>query len=213
MDAAPYFAPTYFAPTYFANDIAAVPPPPAAGPSPYFAPTYFTPTYFPGGPAFVIPPPPVPVLHGRDGAAYAALLGLLRGTHAFDAVLFGDPTRRGHAGAGVHPLAIVSPRGWEESDDYDPAMIVRRVTFAVRVAVLAADEDEPFDQLDKLASVVQDAVDRSDLLGTCLPALTRVRSGRYDHAARFPEWSVDLEGEFTSIVDPTTHPAASAGPP
>ena len=128
----PYYAPTYFAPTYFSGGGGASTTP-TSGQAPYYAPTYFAPTYFYGGPATPTttstPPKPIP---GRDGACYAALIALIEATGLFDAVVFGDPTRRGGAGADSHPLAIVAPKGWEEADDVDPTLYVRRVSFTVR---------------------------------------------------------------------------------
>jgi len=206
----PYNAPTYFAPAYFAGSAApAAPVTPAARPSPYNAPTYFAPSYFAGSAAPAAPTAPAEPV-GRDRAAYAAILARLRATNAFDQVIFGDPGRRGRAGAGHYPLAVVTPRAWEESDDSDPTLIVRRVCFAIRVVILIEDEGEPFDRLDRLSAAVQGVIDRSDLDGSCLAALTRIRSGRFEPAGHYPEWSADLEGEFTSLYDPAATPAAPA---
>ena len=46
---------------------------------------------------------------------------------------------------------------------------------------------ECYQQLDRLTSVVQDALDGSDLGGGCLPALTKLRRGGLDPSARHPE--------------------------
>ena len=219
----PYDAPTYFPPAYFCGiGRAATTSTPSPGPTPYNAPTYFPPGYFYGvgqpspasTPVTPTPPPATPTVpvapSGLDGVAYAALLALLEATGEFDGVIFGDPTRRGQAGSGRYPLAVVSPRGWEEDDDYDPLSILRRVSFVIRVVVRAEDGPGPFGQLDRLAAVVQGVVDGSNLGGSCLPALTRISAGRYDGAANYPEWSVELLGEFASIVDPAAGTAATA---
>jgi len=208
----PYYAPTYFPASYFYAPADPTPIVPSAGPTPYNAPTYFPASYFFGGPTPKLPDPlvtPVEPL-GLDRAAYSALLGLLRETGAFDEVIFGDPSWRGRAGSGHYPLAVVIPKEWEEVDDYDPAMILRRVSYAIRLVVRADDECQPFDQLDRLTAAVRGVVNRSDLDRSCLPGLTRISSGKYEGVGHYPEWSVDLQGEFTSIVDPAADRAASA---
>lgn len=96
------------------------------------------------------------------------------------------------------------PQGWEESDEADPALLVRRVWFLVRLTVRLGDDLDPFDELDRLTRVVQARVDRSDLGGTCLPGLTRIKAGRYRASDTYPEWSIDLDGEFTTLVDPAS---------
>ena len=203
----PYNAPTYFPPAYFygggpadAN--------PTEGRTPYNAPTYFPSTYFYGGLAASDPvSAPSVRFPGRDGGSFAALIDLLRETGALDSVVFGDPTRRSGSGANTHPLAIVTPRGWEEADDVDPTLLVRRVMFTIRLVIRVDDDDEsPFDQLDQLAAVVQARVDQSDLNGQCLAPLTKIRAGRYQATSQYPEWSIDLDGEFTSLVDPSALP-------
>jgi len=209
MATTPYYAPTYFPPSYFfapADPVST----PSAGPTPYNAPTYFPPSYFPGNATPPVAPPAPDQPRGLDRVAYAALLALLRATGTFDGVIFGDPTWRGRAGSGQYPLAVVIPRGWEEIDDYDPALILRRVSFSLRLVVRAEDESQPFDQLDRLTVAVRAVVNRSNLDGAALPGLTRISGGKYEGAGHYPEWSVDLQGEFTSIVDPAADPAAFA---
>ena len=205
MDVAPYDAPTYFPPAYFYSAAAPAPAPPASGVSPYNAPAYFPPSYFYGGLSASTPvPTPVPVVtvpQGRDQAAYLALLALLGTTGVFEEVIFGAATQRGLAGADSYPLAVLTPKGWEESDDFDPMLIVRRVSFVITIVVKSEDASPQFELLDQLASSVENVVDRSDLDGTCLSPLTRIRAGRYEYSGHYPEQSVDLEGEFASLID------------
>ena len=47
-----------------------------------------------------------------------------------------------------------------------------------------------------LASTIQEVVDYSDLGGTSLAALTKIRSGRYGQATHYPEQSIELDGEL-----------------
>ena len=205
----PYDAPTYFPASYFYSPASAVAPAPSSGPCPYDAPTYFAPAYFPGGAGAVSPAPPAPPQDpgGLDGAAYSAVLALLSATGLFDEVIFGDPTQRGHAGAGHYPLAVVTPRGWEEADDYDPTSIIRRVSFTIRAVVRDEGEVGPFNRLDVIAAAVRGAVNGSDLDGACLPGLTRIFAGKYEGTGHFPEWSVELQGTFTAVIDTPAIPA------
>ena len=210
----PYNAPTYFPSSYFYGVPAVVVPSTPAGPTPYNAPTYFPSSYFYGVPT---PPvevpvvtPVVPDLQWPDQPSYLAMLGLLDATGVFEDVIFGAANQRSQAGADTYPLAIVTPKGWEESDDFDPVLIIRRATFSITIVVKDQDGFPRFDLLDSFSSAVKGVVDRSSLGGTCLPALTRIRAGRYEYSNHHPEQSIDLEGEFSSIVDPLANvPAPS----
>ena len=198
----PYNAPTYFPPSYFAGGTSD-PATPTLGQTPYNAPTYFPPTYFADGTTGSSPPPIVSqVIPGRDGECYGALVALVEATDLFDSVVFGDPSRRSGPGADSNPIAIITPRGWEEADDADPVLYARRVTFTIRIVIRVEDDFSPFDRLDRLTTAVQAQVDRSDLNGQCLPALTKIRAGRYQSSSVYPEWSVDLDGEFVLLIDP-----------
>ena len=139
---------------------------------------------------------------GRDQGAYAALLQVIEGIGAFEEVIFGDASQRSRAGADAYPLAVVTPIGWEEVDDHDPTLLARRASFAITILVKGESGGPEFDALDLLASATQDAVDGSDLGGTSLAALTKIRAGRYEQAAHHPERSLVLEGSFTTLIDP-----------
>ena len=210
MDAAPYYAPTYFPPEYFYFATTPDPASPSTGMSPYNPPTYFPPSYFYGGPSAPISVPVVPEPQGRDQGAYAALLASLRATGVFEEVIFGAATQRGQAGADSYPLAVLTPRGWEESDDFDPALIVRRVSFSITIVVKSQDTGPRFDLLDQLSLATQNVVDRSGLDGTCLPPLTRIRAGRYGYSSHYPEQSIELEGEYSSLIDPSANVPVSS---
>ena len=170
--------------------------------APYNAPRYFPPSYFYGGSSAPISVPVVPGPQGCDQIPYTALLDLLVGAGVFEEVIYGAATRRGQAGADSYPLAVLTPKGWEESDDFDPALILRRVSFAITIVIKSQDASLRYDLLDQLSSTIQHVVDRSDLDGSCLPPLTRIRAGRYEYSTHYPEQSIELEGEFSSLIDP-----------
>ena len=200
-DAAAYFAPSYF---YGGSNLT----PATQGLTPYYAATYFAPAYFYGGP-ITSAPAGVPQPTGRDSSYYSALISLLETIDLFDAVIFGDPTSGSAAGANTHPLAIVTPKGWEETDETDPVLWVRRVSFTIRIIIQVDGALAPFDQLDQLATAVQSQVDQANLGGQSLAALTRIRAGRYGTSSTYPEWSIDLDGEFTVLIDSQADPIVS----
>lgn len=213
-----YNAPTYFPLTYFyGNSSSPTSPTSPMGLLPYNAPTYFPSAYFYGSssagspvvptPVPVPDPVPEPFPHpapiGRDVDAYASLLASITATGLFEDVILGASSRRGLAGADTYPLAVLTPRSWEESDEVDPTSIVRRATFSITLVIKGQDELPEYEQLERLASAIKRAVDRSDLGGSSLPALTRIRSGRFEYSGHYPEQTLELEGEFSSIIDPT----------
>jgi hypothetical protein len=208
MPASPYYAPTYFPPSFFylaVTAVSATPTNPTTG-TPYNAPSYFPPSYFYGNGSSASPvPTPVsnnPETPGRDQAAYAMLLGLIRDLGIFEEVIFGAALQRNQAGAACYPLAVLTPKGWEESDDSDPVLIVRRVRFGITIVVQSQDGQPQFDQLNRLSSAILKAVDFQALGSLSLPPLTRIRSGLYDSATHYPEQSLELEGEFSLLIDP-----------
>ena len=202
----PYNAPTYFPVSYFYGGATAAVDP-TQGPTPYNPPTYFPPSYFYDGSSPAAPPSAVVQrIPGRDGGCYTALVAALEGIKLFDAVIFGEPSSRRAPGADSHPLAIITPRGWEETDDTDPVLDVRRVMFTVRIVIRVENDISPFDRLDRLAAAVQAQIDGADLNRQCLPALTKIRAGRYQASSQYPEWSVDLDGEFAILIDPSAAP-------
>jgi hypothetical protein len=203
MGGSPYLAPTYFPPTYFYGGAVSTSPSPTppvtpTGVSPYNAPTYF-------------PPLPTKTIEasGRDRSAYVALLSLIQGLGVFEDVIFGAAIQRNQAGADCYPLAVVTPKAWEEFDDYDPTSIVRRVTFGITIVVRSQDGESQFDQLDRLSTAIVRVVDFSGLAGPCLPPLTRIRVGRYESSTHYPEQSIELEGEFSLLIDPQSRVSAT----
>lgn len=169
----------------------------SASPNRFFAPRFFSPSYFPslaaaGGVA------PDPVYGDRD--AYAALVASLVATGEFADVFFGTTSDQRPGGADSMPAAVVTPDGWAEADDVDPVVLVRQVSFTLTVVARAEDPLGRYETLDRLSCVAQNAIDGSDLGGTCLPALTKLRQGRFDPRSNQPEQSLILQGEFTYLV-------------
>lgn len=200
MDLAPYDTPSYFPLSYFYGVNVSPINSTLTGESPYNAPTYFSPSYFYGLAAFAVPASPTQPT-GRDGASYAAILSLLAATGVFQESILGAATQRSQAGSDSYPLVVLTPKGWEETDDYDPALILRKVSFEVTIVVKSQDGTYQINELDQLSSMVQKVIDRSDLGGTCLSPLTRIRAGRFDCSTHYPEQVIKLEGEFSSLID------------
>jgi hypothetical protein len=166
--------------------------------APYFAPTFFSPYYFP--PLAVGGVGPGPAAPFRDGDGFTWIVQALRATGEFSDVLFGVTADRRAVGAGRSPIAVVAPEGWAESDDWDPVLLARQVSFTV---TLIARDEEPsvrYGVLDRLSCVAQDAVGGSDLGGMALAPLTRLARGRFDATSRHPEQAVVLSGEFTYLI-------------
>ena len=166
----------------------------------YFSTAYFPPAYFAPPTKFVTPPPPPPPPAGyRDRDAFAAIVAALAATGEFADVAFGMTPDRTPLGADRMPLAVVFPAGWDEEDDADPIFNVRHVSYALTLVCRDEDPEGRYQQLDRLTSVAQDALDGSDL-GGCLPALTKLRRGRLDPSARHPEQRLTLSGEFSYLI-------------
>ncbi len=168
----------------------------------YFGATYFSPMYFAASTAGIVvtvPPPPGPRGY-RDRNAFAAIVAALESTGEFAAVLLGSPAYRTLVGADRTPMAVISPTEWDEEDDADPIFNVRHVSYLLTLICRGEIPGERYEQLDRLTSVVQNALDGSNLDGGCLPALTKFRRGRPDLSARHPEQRILLEGEFTYLI-------------
>lgn len=164
------------------------------------SPTDFPPSSFASGEPAPLPARGTGALI-RDSDAFGALVSALVSTGEFADVAFGEDVDAVAIDPDRIPLAIVTPTEWTEVDDSDPVVKVRRVSYHLTLVVRDADAGERFQQLDRLNSAVRGALDGSDLGGTCLPALTRTGSGRFEKAQP-PEQRVTLNGEFTYLVVP-----------
>jgi hypothetical protein len=211
MAASPYYAPTYFPPSFFYIAVEPGTTVLTQNGSPYYAPTYFPPSYFYEGvsSSSSVNVTTNPTRSGRDQASYAALIGLIEGLGLFEEVIFGSSIQRNQAGADCYPLAVLTPKGWEESDDYDPTSVVRRTIFGITIVVQSQQGEPRFDELDELSSAILGAVDFANLGPLSLPGLTRIRAGRYEPSTHYPEQSVELEGEFSSLIESQSLVSAS----
>jgi hypothetical protein len=171
-----------------------VPAPPAR----FFAPTFFSPYYFPSLVAAGRQGSGVSAYRDRD--AFVAILAALSATGEFADVFFGTTPDDRAGGADRTPAAVVTPESWTEDDETDPIVFVRRVSFKISLIVRDEDPLTRFDSLDRLSSVVQNALDGTDLGGGCLAALTKMRWGLFDADARHPEQRVVLRGEFAYLI-------------
>ena len=169
----------------------------------YFAPTYFSPYFFAPLDSPQVSPPAAPSAPYGDGDAFGAILGLLRNTGAFERVLFANSLDRTALATATAPSVSLVPGGWEEFDDVDPVVILRRVEFSVALLVRGDDPFSRLDALAKLESVARGLIDGSDL-GGCLPGLTRIRRGRYDPRSLHPEQALTLDGELTYMIFPNS---------
>jgi hypothetical protein len=161
----------------------------------YFAPTYFSPFYFPPVVAATQDTPGY-----RDRDAFAAIVAALSNTAEFADVVFGCTPHALSLGADRVPLALVVPTEWHELDDADPTVNIRRVTFTLTLVVRHESADCRFQLLDRLTSIVQNAIDGLDLNGGCLPNLTKLQSGLYESHAKHPEQRLMLTGSFSYLV-------------
>jgi hypothetical protein len=144
---------------------------------------------------------PGPPAFGRDWTVVDAIVAALEATGAFAAVSAADdPTTRGR-GAEVTPIAVVDLDGWDEVDDVDPIEQVRRLAGTIVVVHRGGTiKAQRLRDLDRLSSIVQDAVDGQSLAGFTLPALTKCRRGRY-RARGGEESRLEIRWEATYLVE------------
>jgi hypothetical protein len=136
----------------------------------------------------------------RDHDVFESIGEALAATGEFADVVLGEVVDQGNYGADRIPMAVVTPVQWDESDESDPINLIRRVSYRLTLIVRDENPGSRFDSLDRLSSVVQNALDGSALNGGCLPALSKLRQGRYDQGPGHPEQRLTLLGEFSYIV-------------
>lgn len=172
----------------------------------YFAPNYFAPDYF-GSPGGTSPGGEgSPMTANRDRDAFAAILQALRATSEFADVLFPNRVEVTAAGADRAPLVVVVPVEWWEDSDVSSDALLRRVNYDLVLVARAEDPQERFETLDRLTSVVQNAIEGSTLAGTCPNRSSRLRHGEYDDKSRHPETRLTIKGAFSYWIDgPNEH--------
>ncbi|MEO6811166.1 MAG: hypothetical protein ABI353_18815 [Isosphaeraceae bacterium] len=135
-----------------------------------------------------------------DQDAFSAMVEALKATGAFAEVSFGVTIDRCNISAGCLPLALIVPTEWTERDTPDSGSLMRQVGFTLTLVVRQADEAARFEQLDRLASLAHGVMNRSDLGGGCVRALTKIRRARHDQGTRHPEQRIVLNGDFSYLI-------------
>ena len=136
----------------------------------------------------------------RDRDAIRAIRAALLATEEFADVIVGIPSEQRSAGAIPAPVAVISPESWTELDDVDPVISVRQVVFSITISVRNEESITRYEILDRLTCLAQNVLDGNDLGGVCLPALTKLRRGRFEPGSKHPEQAVTLSGEFTYLI-------------
>lgn len=171
----------------------------------YFAPRYFPKRFFAPLSTSREDDADLPATQGmRDYDGLVAIADAIRASGEFAEVRLGRGCDRHAWPADRFPRAIVIPRDWVEEDEVDPLSLIRRVNFDVALTVRDEEPEQRFNQLDRLASLVMNAVDGLDLGERCLPSQTRIRHGRYDRRLKHPEQRLVLSGAFAYEIDSDT---------
>ncbi len=175
----------------------------------YFPITYFPSDYFvaPG----TTPGAADPTTSGqfRDGDVYDFIQAALVNTGEFASVAFGLDPNQVAVGADGLPMIVLTPIAWHEVDDSEPRTRVRHVSYRLSLVVRHENPYVRFLNLDRLACVVQNLLDSSDLGGMCLASLTRLSNGRQDSEAVSPEGLAVLSGEFAYVVSDVSQRSVS----
>jgi hypothetical protein len=140
----------------------------------------------------------------RDRDAFASLVNALSASSEFAEVVFPSPLDSSPIGADRSPLAVVVPTQWLEQPDSSSSLMLRRVSFTLTLVVRSEDPRERFEILDRLTSIVQNAIEGSTLGGGCLAGMTHLRKGRYDPASRHPELRLSIDGGFGYTISSAT---------
>ena len=108
--------------------------------------------------------------------------------------------RRVELGANQSPVAQFALDTWSESADTFTGPLLRLVTYKLTLAVRTESAFDRFQQIDRLTSIAQNALEGSTLGGNCLSALSRVHHGHLDSKSTHPELRAILIGQFGYIV-------------
>ena len=171
--------------------------------SQFYPPTFFSPFYFAEYALFGQDGTDSADAWGvtyRDRDAFRAIRTALLITEEFADALLGTTPQQRLGGADRTPIAVITPEGWIELDDVDPAVSVRQVFFTLTLIVRDEDAVTRYEALDRLSCLAQNVLDGTDLGGVCFPALTKIRKGRFDPGSRHPEHAVTLHGEFSYMI-------------
>ncbi len=121
---------------------------------PYLSPSYFSPYYFSMldslGIAAGDPPSGAAGATYRDSDAFKAIVRALSESGEFADVIMCVNGSNGLQAADRSPLAIISPETWIETDDVDPVVEVRQVSFSLTIIVRNEDAVVRYEALDRL---------------------------------------------------------------
>lgn len=141
----------------------------------------------------------------RDYSILRAMAAAIEATGEFGVVLVGErPTPdRTQFGAEVSAAAVVTPRSFQETDNWDdPSDVQSERTLSVAITLVARDPDESarIDLLDRLGHVVAQAIGGQSLAGMTILGKTRVRAGEWAPANE-PEKHLVLSVETSYLID------------
>lgn len=176
--------------------------------APYFTPAYFTTFYFPDLAAVAVddpsfPPPVTPTLATPvEILAVEAIARRLRDLNIFRDVLASAEPGADRLDVAGFPAAVIGLKGWSDSEENSTDQL-RTADFTIRIL---DERDRPFSRMESLVTLGEAArqqVQHSDLDGLVLPALTRLKAGRFAKEAALPGSTLILEGEFAYLLDPS----------
>jgi hypothetical protein len=181
---------------------AVTPPPvaPSAGVGPW-APAVWTPliwpaVVWPGRVGGVVVPP---VQLGRDQVALQSIADLLAGTGEFDSVTFGTAPESARYASTDVPVVNLRRLDYSQRPDDCPSLTVRTVRYEIAATIRVRDQDEAEALLDRLDSVVLDAISLKGY-GFCRPAKSIVGAGRFDTGA-YPPTKIIWNGSFSYVTN------------
>jgi hypothetical protein len=162
---------------------------------PYFAGPYFSHFYFPPLEALS------PSTASRDRDVFRALQAALGATGAFDAVLMHQYDTPANMSPDRNPVVVLRRTDWLETNLADPTTIQRTVAFEIVIALRDDDPEARFEAIERLESLVLNALDGQNWAGLCLRDQTAIRRGSDDPTASHPEARVILKGQFAYILE------------
>lgn len=141
----------------------------------------------------------------RDYSILRAMAAAIEATGEFERVLIGErPTAdRTQFAAEDVPAAVITPRSFAETDNWDDASDVqseRTMQVAITLVVRDTDESARIDLLDRLGHAVAQAIGGECLAGLTIVGKTRVRAGEWAPAVE-PEKHLVLSVETSYLID------------
>jgi hypothetical protein len=139
------------------------------------------------------------VQFGRDLVALQAIADLLTGTGEFDSVTFGTAPESARYASTDAPVVNLRRLDYSQRPDDCPSLTVRTVRYEIAATIRVRDQDEAEALLDRLDSVVLDAISLKGY-GFCRPAKSIVGAGRFDTGA-YPPTKIIWNGSFSYVTN------------